>query len=85
MEEIPTATELGYPVSVSGWGGFAVPNGTPEDVVAFLVEASEKAINSDEMLEVFTSRGYEPCYMNGEDAGAFAKAQLDYFAELLAE
>ena len=85
MEEIPTAAELGYEVSVAGWGGFAVPNGTPDDIVAYLVEASEKVINSDEMLEVFTSRGYEPYYLNGEDAGAFAKEQLDYFSELLAE
>ncbi|MDO5445428.1 MAG: tripartite tricarboxylate transporter substrate binding protein [Eubacteriales bacterium] len=85
MEEIPTATELGYPVSVSGWGGFAVPKDTPADIVAFLEEASEKAINSDEMLEVFTSRGYEPYYLNSADAGAFAKEQLDYFTDLLAE
>ena len=28
-----TAKELGYDITVQGWGGFAVPKDTPDDVV----------------------------------------------------
>lgn len=83
MTEIPTATELGYNVAVEGWGGFAVPAGTPAEVVDVLVKASETAIAEQEMKDLFASKGFEHAYMSGADMDAYAKQQLDYFGELL--
>lgn len=83
MTEIPTATELGYSVAVEGWGGFAVPAGTPAEVVDVLVKASETAIAEQEMKDLFASKGFEHAYMSGADMDAYAKQQLDYFGELL--
>ena len=83
MTEIPTATELGYNVAVEGWGGFAVPAGTPAEVIDALVAASEKAIAEQDIKDLFASKGYEHAFMTGAEADAYAKAQLDYFGELL--
>ncbi|MBQ6594079.1 MAG: tripartite tricarboxylate transporter substrate binding protein [Clostridia bacterium] len=83
LKDVPTAKELGYEVAVEGWGGFAVPAGTDEAVVAKLVELSTDAINSDDMKELLASKGYEHSYMDGAAADAYAKAQLDYYSELL--
>ena len=83
LADIPTAKELGYDVAVEGWGGFAVPAATDAAIVEKLVELSDTAINADEMKELLASKGYEHAYKNGEEANAYAKAQLDYYAELV--
>ena len=83
LQEVPTAKELGYEVAVEGWGGFAVPAATDEAVIAKLVELSDTAINSDDMKELLASKGFEHAYKNGEEADAYAKAQLDYYGELV--
>ena len=83
LKEVPTATELGYAISVEGWGGFAVPAATDDALVAKLVEFSATAINSNEMMELLASKGYEHSYKNGEETDAYAKAQLDYYEELV--
>ena len=83
LKDVPTATELGYNVSVEGWGGFAVPASTDDAIVAKLVELSDTAINSDSMKELLASKGYEHSYKNGADTDAYAKAQLDYYGQLV--
>ena len=83
LKDVQTAAELGYNISVEGWGGFAVPAATDAAIVEKLVEMSSVAINSDEMKELLASKGFEHSYMNGADADAYAKAQLDYYAGLV--
>ena len=83
LKDVPTASELGYDISVEGWGGFAVPASTDEAIVAKLVELSATAINSDDMKELLASKGYEHSYKDGAETDAYAKAQLDYYGELV--
>ena len=83
LKDVPTAGELGYPMSIEGWGGFAVPKATDEAVIAKLVEASDTAINSQEMVELLASKGYEHSYKKGADADAYAKVQLEYYGKLV--
>ena len=83
LADVPTASELGYDISVEGWGGFAVPASTDDAIVAKLVELSDTAINSDSMKELLASKGYEHSYKNGADTDAYAKAQLDYYGQLV--
>lgn len=83
LAKVPTAKELGYNVSVEGWGGFAVPAATDGAIVSKLVELSKSAINSKEMMELLSSKGYEHSYKNGAEADAYAKAQLDYYSKLV--
>ena len=83
LPDVPTAKELGYDITIQGWGGFAVPKDTPEDVIAVEEKAAKTAINSDSMKDLLTTKGYEFAYLSGEDMDAAAKKDLDYYSELI--
>lgn len=83
IPEIPTAVELGVDVVAQGWGAFAVPKGTPEDVVEKLEKASEVALNSENIKTLLAERGFEHAYMNGSDMNEYAKGELDKFSVLI--
>lgn len=78
-----TATELGYDITIQGWGGFAVPKDTPDEIVAILEEAAETAINSDAMKELLASKGYEHAYLSGAEMDEKAAEELAYYQELI--
>ncbi len=83
VPDVPTTKELGYDVSAMGWGGFAVPKGTPEDVIAVLSEASAKVAQSEELVKLLEERGFEPAYLSGADMDVFAADQLKQYKELI--
>lgn len=83
VPDVKTAQELGIDITIQGWGGFAVPKGTPQGVIDVLGKASETAINSQAMKDLLTSKGYEPAYLDGADMDKTASDQLAYFAELI--
>lgn len=83
VPEVQTAQEMGINVTIQGWGGFAAPKDTPDDVIAVLEEAAEKAINSDAMKELLASKGYEHAYLSGSEMDAKAADELAYFSELI--
>lgn len=83
LPEIPTAKELGVDVVIQGWGAFAVPKGTPAEIVAILEKASEQALNSEEMKSLLAKRGFEHAYMNAADMDAFAQKNLEMFSDLI--
>ena len=66
-----------------GWGGFAVPKGTPADVVKILNDASAKVAQSEALKKLLAERGFEYAYLDGKDMDAFAKAQLAQYKELI--
>jgi len=83
VPDVQTAKEMGIDVTIQGWGGFAVPKDTPDDVVAVLEEASKTAIESDALKEVLTERGFEHAYLSGSDMDTKAAEELSYFSELI--
>lgn len=83
LPDVPVATDLGYDIVVQGWGGFAVPKDTPDEIVAQLEEAAEIAINSDAMIELLESNGYEHAYLSGAEMDEVAAAELAYYSELI--
>ncbi len=83
LPEIPTAKELGVDVVIQGWGAFAVPKGTPDEIVKILEKASEEALNSEEMKALLAKRGFEHAYLNGADMDAFAQKNLELFSDLI--
>ena len=48
MEEVPTLTELGYPIAFSCNYSFAFPKGTPVEIVNKIYEAEKKVFAKDE-------------------------------------
>ena len=85
VPEVETAQEMGYDITIQGWGGFAVPKDTPQAIVDILEEASEVAINSDSVKQTLADRGYEHAYLNGADMDAKAAEELAYYSELIPE
>lgn len=83
VPDVPTATEMGIDITIQGWGGFAVPKDTPQEIVDILEAASETAINSDAVKELLAERGFEHAYLNGSDMDAKAAAELAYYGELI--
>lgn len=81
--DIQTAKEQGVDVSAQGWGGFAVPKGTPDDVLQVLRDAAKTAINSQAMKDLLSKNGYNLAYLDGPDMDAEAKKELDAYATLI--
>ena len=85
VPDVPTAQELGYDITIQGWGGFAVPKDTPQAVIDILEKASETAINSDSVKKTLADRGYEHAYLSGSDMDQKASEELAYYSELIPE
>ncbi|WP_411676678.1 tripartite tricarboxylate transporter substrate binding protein [Caproicibacter sp.] len=81
--DIKTAKEQGIDVSVQGWGGFAVPKDTPQEIVDVLEKASKTAINSDDVKKLLSQKGYNFAYMNGSDMDTEAKKELADYSALI--
>jgi len=81
--QVKTAKEMGIDITIQGWGGFAVPKGTPQDVISILEAASKTAINSDAMKKLLASRGYEHAYLSGAEMDKQAAKELAYYGELI--
>lgn len=83
VPDVETATELGVDVTIQGWGGFAVPKDTPDEIVEILESASETAMNTDEVKTFLEERGYEHAYLSGSEMDERAKEELAYYSELI--
>lgn len=83
--DVPTAKELGYEVTVQGWGAFGVPAATPEDVLATLRDAARQAINSSSMTDLLNSKAFQPSYLDGDAASAELDDMETKFSALIKE
>ncbi|NOZ32490.1 MAG: tripartite tricarboxylate transporter substrate binding protein [Alphaproteobacteria bacterium] len=68
MPDVPTATELGFDVSWANPNWWLAPADTPDEVVAVLAAALEKAINDPDITAHFVANTLEPYWMSGPDA-----------------
>jgi tripartite-type tricarboxylate transporter receptor subunit TctC len=83
--DIKTAKEQGVDVTAQGWGGFAVPKDTPDDVVKVLEDAAKTALNSDSVKKLLKERGFEFAYLSGDEMDVEAKKELDSYSKLIPE
>jgi len=67
LPDIPTMAEAGYDFAYGAFRGFAVPNGTPDEVVEILSDALAKVMSSDTVVKAFNDGGFPVVYMNAED------------------
>lgn len=81
--EVQTARELGHEILVLAWGGFAVPNDVPADVLEILYKAAKESIESEEMKKFFAERGFEHAYMDAETMKSFVQRQQKFYDELI--
>lgn len=72
---IPTLKDQGIDYSYGTWRGFAVPLGTPDDVVKILRDALEEVVESQAFLDFMESNGFGIMIRVGDDFGDFMQEQ----------
>lgn len=83
VPDVSTAQELGIDITIQGWGGFAVPKDTPQEIIDILNDASKTAINSDSVKDLLAERGFEFAYLSGPDMDTKAAQDLAYYSDLI--
>ncbi|ERN51820.1 tripartite tricarboxylate transporter substrate binding protein [Alkalihalophilus marmarensis] len=81
--DVPTLIESGIDLEISAWGGFVVPEGTPDDVKEKLEASIEAAVESEEFQKVSTERGLNASHLSADDFTQFANDQYEFFGELI--
>ncbi|WP_372803141.1 Bug family tripartite tricarboxylate transporter substrate binding protein [Paracoccus seriniphilus] len=84
MPDVPTATELGYDVTWANPNWWLAPADTPDEHVAAIGAALEKAIADPEIVQYFEENTLEAYWMNGEDSMADARQTLEQLKSIAA-
>jgi tripartite-type tricarboxylate transporter receptor subunit TctC len=78
MPGLHTLTQDGVSgLDASVWFGMVAPVGTPEAVIATLNDAVTKAINSPDLVKLFTEQGMRPLPMTVPQFNAFMKSEIN--------
>ncbi len=75
---VPTMKELGVNLDTGNWVGYVAPKGVPEEIIAKLDRAIEKALKSPEVVSSWREMGNVTTYLNYKD---FAKWLVPHVAE----
>lgn len=88
LKDVPTLEELGLgELSVPGgsYKSIAVRAGAPDEAIDALIEAFEKAFNSESYQQFMAEKGLIPAYSSGDDTTAYYNTLIDGFEPILRE
>jgi tripartite-type tricarboxylate transporter receptor subunit TctC len=86
LPDVPTIVEAGLPsLVVEDWTGFAVKRGAPEETVAQLNGAINKALQKSSVREALARIGAEPAGGTPEEFGRMMKSQVEHWAKVVAD
>jgi tripartite-type tricarboxylate transporter receptor subunit TctC len=84
LPDVPTMQELGYPQLTTGaWTALLAPKGTPEETVAKLNTATNKALHSDTMQATLKKLGSEPVGGPPQDLAKYISAETAKWKPIL--
>ncbi len=83
--DIPTLTELGYPIDIDTWYGLVAPAGTPQDIIAKLNGETIRILNLPELKERTRSQGIELGGSTSAEFAAFIKADIAKWGKVIRE
>lgn len=82
--DLPTIAESGVPgYDLSGWYGVLVPSGTPRPIVDRLHAEFMKAMRAPDMAERYATLGLEPVESTPEQFGAYIRAELAKWGDIV--
>lgn len=81
--DVPTLTELGYPVVDAGWWAVGVPEDTPEDIRASVSATLKEVLQNPELEASMEQAGFVMQLIGYSDAGDF-KQELQALYEPIA-
>jgi tripartite-type tricarboxylate transporter receptor subunit TctC len=83
--ELPTMTELGYPIDIDTWYGLVAPAGTPADIIAKLNAEVVRILGLAELKERTSSQGIELGASTPEEFAAFLRADIARWGKAIRE
>lgn len=82
--DVPTFEEAGLNVPIwATFRGWAVPAGTPEEVVTYLSDLLEKVYDDPDYRKKMTDAGFEPIYRNAADFKTIITAYSDQVVPII--
>ena len=86
LPDVPTIAESGYPdYDASAWYGFAVPKGTPPEIIAKLRDATVAATKSPDVQKSLGVEGAVIIANTPEEFASFMQGESKRWAELIAK
>lgn len=71
LDEIPTAPELGYDVTMSNWRGVYGPADMPEEAVTYWAEKLDELMKTESWRDIAERNQWEISYLAGEELDTF--------------
>jgi len=83
LPDVPTLQEKGWNVVVPKFRGLVVKKGTPEEIVAYVISRSLKAIQTPTFNNYLKRSMIEPYFLVGEGFEELIRQQVDQFGSVL--
>ena len=71
LDDIPTAPELGYDVTLANWRGVYGPPDMPESAVTYWQDTLEEVLETPTWEELADRNQWEPLFLKGEELDAY--------------
>ena len=83
LPNVPTLTEIGYPVLALGWGGVAGPHGISQPIIQRLTREVERALAMTDVRERIESFGGSIRYRTPDDFARFVRGEFDRWGPVI--
>jgi len=85
LPDVPTLAEAGNlpDYDIGAWIGYAVPAGTPRDIVLRLSGEMQKALQAPDLKERLLNAGLDPAAVSLEELPAFMRREQDRYAAII--
>jgi tripartite-type tricarboxylate transporter receptor subunit TctC len=83
LPEVPTFTELGYPLAVTVWSGLFAPAGTPSEIVEKLHAETRKALSDAEVTELLSKLGIVAEPLSSAEVGQLVSSEIARYREIV--
>lgn len=82
LPDAPTSVEQGYEVVIPIRHVWYMPKDTPEEIVAYMQDALEQAIESDIVRDFYEARSVEPAIVTGDELHEQISAEFAVFQDV---
>jgi tripartite-type tricarboxylate transporter receptor subunit TctC len=84
LKDVPSVIEAGFPqLVIQEWVGWVVKSGTPNDIIARLNEATNRALRKPSVREAFAKIAAEPAGGSPAEFGAHIKSEIAHWGKVV--
>lgn len=81
--DVPTLKETGFDINVETWRGVVAPKGTPPEIISYLDEVLQKAMEDEAFLKYLSDNMVKPAYMSSDEFRKFIEEQDIFYRQEL--